>query len=371
MIDSIVCGSCKSSNRELRPQRIEMKRELLEVYVCPVSHSRLSMVGTATDEIIDGELTSTTGSHYVVRQGIAQFLPSALLSDEERETRAEYDATAEQKYDAAVDWLFRSFYENEDEVRERMIDLLRLAPGSRVLEIGSGTGRDSFRIARKLDAKGEFFIQDLSEQMVRKTRDRLTSESKKLGLLPKIRYFVSTARFLPFLDGFFDAVFHFGGFNNFSEPKQTLAEMARVVKRGGRIVFGDESLPPWLEGTEFGEMIITNNPLFKHRAPLECLPLNARDVTLRWILGGCFYLIDFDVGDGPPPVDIDLPHKGWRGGTIRTRYFGRLEGVTPEAREMAILAAKAQGVSVHEWLDSLVRRAAKSDAGGVEKDRLQ
>ena len=101
-----------------------------------------------------GELTSTTGSRYVVRQGIPQFLPSALLSREEQETQAEYDATAEQKYDAAVDWLFRSFYENEDDVRERMIDLLRLAPGSRVLEIGSGTGRDSFRIARKLDAQG-------------------------------------------------------------------------------------------------------------------------------------------------------------------------------------------------------------------------
>ena len=163
-----------------------MKRELLEVYVCPVNHSRLSIAGTAADEVIDGELMSTTGSRYIVSQGVPQFLPSALLTREEQETQAEYDATAEQKDDAAVDWLFRSFYESEDDVRERMVDLLRLAPGSRVLEIGSGTGRDSFRIARKLDAEGELFVQDLSEQMVRKTRDRLASESKKLGLLPKI-----------------------------------------------------------------------------------------------------------------------------------------------------------------------------------------
>ena len=63
--------------------------------------------------------------------------------------------------------------------------------------------------------------------------------------------------------------------------------MTRVVKQGGRIVFGDESLPPWLEGTEFGEMIVTNNPLFKHKLPLEHLPINAREVTLRWLLGGC------------------------------------------------------------------------------------
>jgi len=341
-----------------------MKRELVEVYVCPVSHSRLSVSearSVGPEEVTEGQLVSETGARYEVRQGVPVFLPLTLLSETEQETQTEYDASAEQKYDAAVDWLFQSFYEDEDDVREQMIDLLHLTPAAKVLEIGSGTGRDSFRIARKLGERGEFFVQDLSEQMVLKTCKRLKAESGKLGLSAKIAYFVSTARFLPFPDGFFDAVFHFGGFNNFSEPKKTLAEMTRIVKQGGRVVFGDEALPPWLEGTEFGEMIITNNPLFKHKVPLEYLPLNAREVTLRWVLGGCFYLIDFKVGDGSPPVDIDLPHKGWRGGTMRTRYYGQLEGVTPEARKMAIEAAKAQGVSVHEWLDSLVRKAAKSN----------
>lgn len=343
-----------------------MKRELLEVYVCPVSHSRLSVSGAGpakSEEITEGELASEAGQHYQVRQGVPIFLPSTMLTQMERETQAEYDASAEQKYDAAVEWQFRSFYENEDDVRERMIDLLHLTPDAKVLEIGSGTGRDSFRIARKLSEQGEFFVQDLSEQMIFKTRERLAAEGEKLGFSASINYFVSTARFLPFADGFFDAVFHFGGFNNFSEPKKTLGEMTRIVKKDGRVVFGDEALPPWLEGTEFGEMIITNNPLFKHKVPLECLPENAREVTLRWILGGCFYLFDFKVGDGPPSVDMDLPHKGWRGGTMRTRYYGQLEGVTPEAKKMAIEAARARGVSVHEWLDSLIRSATKSALG--------
>lgn len=336
-----------------------MNRRLLDVYVCPVSHQRLKFSGDhRTEEIIEGDLSSEAGIHYTARDGIPTFLPLDLLSDAERATQAEYDETAEQKYDAAVDWLFRSFYEDEDKVREQMLDLLRLESDSRVLEIGSGTGRDSFRIARRLGEEGAFFVQDLSEQMVRQTRNRLEGEKKDRGLRPAISYFAATARFLPFRDGFFDAVFHFGGFNNFSEPKMTLAEMARVVKRGGRVVFGDESLPPWLTGTEFGEMIVTNNPLFKHRVPLETLPINARSVTLRWILGGCFYLIDFDVGDGPPSLNVHLPHEGWRGGTLHTRYHGRLEGVTAEAREMALAAAKKEGLSVHAWLDAAVRRAA-------------
>ncbi len=342
-----------------------MNRRLLDLYVCPVSHDPLQAPpGEPSEQIIEGEMTSAAGMRYPVHEGIPAFLPLDLLSETERATQAEYDETAEQKYDAAVDWLFRSFYEDEDKVREHMLDLLHLTSDSRVLEIGSGTGRDSFRIARRLGEKGEFFVQDLSEQMVRQTRNRLEAEKKDRGLRPAISYFSATARFLPFRDGFFDAVFHFGGFNNFSEPKATLAEMTRVVRKGGRVVFGDESLPPWLAGTEFGEMIITNNPLFKHKVPLESLPLDAREVTVRWVLGGCFYLIDFSVGDGPPPLDVDLPHKGWRGGTIRTRYHGRMEGVTPEAREMAIAAAKEANVSVHEWLDTIVRRAARSDRPG-------
>jgi ubiquinone/menaquinone biosynthesis C-methylase UbiE len=341
-----------------------MNTKLVELYVCPVSHSRLSVSASKSgndEEIIDGQLTTKTGHRYEIRGGLPLFLPSGKLSEAERATQGEYDASADEKYDAAVDWLFKSFRENEDTVREQMIDLLQLAPSAKVLEIGSGTGRDSFRIAQRLGKEGRFFVQDLSEQMVLKTRERVESHNRKSRLSAQISYFVGTARYLPFSDGFFDAVFHFGGFNNFSEPKKTLAEMTRITRQGGKVVFGDESLPPWLEGTEFGEMMITNNPLFKHKAPLECLPINAREVTLRWILGGCFYLIDFKVGDGPPPVELDLPHKGWRGGTLRTRYYGQLEGVTPEAREMAIAAAKKRGVSVHEWLDSLVRKAASTD----------
>lgn len=337
-----------------------MNRRLLEVYRCPVTREPLALTdGEGEDEIVEAELAASSGTRYAVRAGIPVFVPEEGLTDEERATQVDYDESASEKYDAAVDWQFRVFYEDEDEVRERMVDLLRLEPGAKVLEIGCGTGRDSFRIARRLGADGAFFVQDLSEQMVLKARERLEGGgSEGEG---DLAYFVSTARLLPFPDGYFDAVFHFGGFNNFSEPAQTLGEITRVVRAGGRVVVGDEAVPPWLREHDFGRMLIENNPLFAHHVPLEHLPPNAREVVVRWVIGGCFYLIDYSVGDGPPPVDVDLPHKGWRGGTIRTRYFGRLEGVTPEARELAIAAAKARGVSVHQWLEDLVRREADAD----------
>jgi hypothetical protein len=74
-------------------------------------------------------------------------------------------------------------------------------------------------------------------------------------------------------------------------------------------------------------------------------------------------VIAFRKGDGPPPLDLDLPHQGWRGGTMRSRYFGQLEGVTPEAKALARQAAAKSGVSVHEWLDRLVRSQALLDLG--------
>jgi SAM-dependent methyltransferase len=187
----------------------------------------------------------------------------------------------------------------------------------------------------------------------------LEQDRQQLGLTCDVYYFVSCGSHLPFSDGYFDAVFHFGGFNNFANQKKSMVEIARIVRTGGRVVIGDESLPPWLEGTEFGEIVTTNNPLFRHKIPLDSLPSNAREVVVRWVIGGCFYLIDYTVGEGTPPLNLDLPHKGWRGGTMRTRYFGRLEGVTPEAKEMAIEAARRSGLSLHQWLDTVVRQAAK------------
>ena len=234
-----------------------------------------------------------------------------------------------------------------------------------MLEVGCGTGRDSYRIARRLGAGGELFLQDLSPGMVHTCVKRMQEHDRQMHFKCRLDYSISNATYLPFADNSFDVVFHFGGFNEFSDHKASAAEFARVVKPGGKVLFGDESVGPWLRGTEFEGIVSTNNPLFRHRLPIDVLPECARNVSVRWIMANCFYVISFDKGDGPPPLDLDLPHKGWRGGTMRSRYFGVLEGVTPEAKELARLGAAAAGVSVHEWLDRLVRKQAQEDIGTV------
>jgi ubiquinone/menaquinone biosynthesis C-methylase UbiE/uncharacterized protein YbaR (Trm112 family) len=334
-----------------------MRIERVGDFRCPYSRSALRLTDPVVHDgiVMAGKLVSADNREYPIENGIPNFLDPARLSAIEARTKAEYDLVADEIYDVAVDWQFAAMHEDEDAVRESMVDMLGLSPGAAVLEVGCGTGRDSFRLARRLDATGRLHMQDLSPRMVRACLTKMSDPPRAGTFVCTVDYSVSNAMALPFPDETFDAVFHFGGFNQFGDLKAGAAELARVAKRGGRIVVGDEAVAPWLRGTQFEAIVTTNNALFKAEAPLAALPESARNVTVRWIIGNCFYVIAFDKGDGPPPLNLDLPHKGWRGGTMRTRYFGTLEGVTPEAKALAKDAAARAGTSVHEWLDRLIK----------------
>ncbi|MGB7173752.1 MAG: class I SAM-dependent methyltransferase [Candidatus Acidiferrales bacterium] len=325
----------------------------IEFYRSPDTHSPLRLDGA--------ELVSAEGQRFAVDNGVPNLVWPPELSAIEDKTKREYDRVAEQIYDAALDWQFSALREDEETVRELMVNMLDPKPDARILEVGCGTGRDSFRLARRLNSRGALFMQDLSSNMVHTCVRRMAEYNEQMQFKCALHYSISNATYLPFPSEFFDAIFHFGGFNEFSDHERAAREFARVVKPGGVVLFGDESVGPWLRGTEFGGIVTTNNPLFNHELPLKSLPVCARDVNVRWIMGNCFYVITVRKGDGPPPLDLDLPHKGWRGGTMRSRYFGVLEGVTPEAKELARKAAASAGLSVHEWLDRLVRRQAAED----------
>jgi ubiquinone/menaquinone biosynthesis C-methylase UbiE len=339
-----------------------MKKESLNIYVCPYTQNRFILTEDVRQEvhhIQNGVLCTEAGETYDIQDGIPIFMRSKSLSMAEEKAKAEYDAIAIEKYDNWIDWLFTSFYEDEDRVRDEMVSLLDMKPDIKVLEVGCGTGRDSVRIGRRLNRNGQLFVQDISGNMVRVARNRLESEKANGTLNCFIDYFISTANFLPFSDDYFDGVYSFGSINEFENKEKALLEFSRICKPGGSIVIGDEGVAPWLKGSEYEEIIATNNPIFRHEmVSLAILPKCARKVQVRWVLGNCFYLIKFVKGDGTPALNLDLPHKGFRGGTLRTRYYGRLEGVTLEAKELAYQAAKKRGLSLHQWLDEVVKKSA-------------
>jgi len=329
-----------------------MRRSALEIYRSPIAGERLSVVESGDDAL---EIVDRSGNRFPIVEGVVDFTAGATLARKDEEARRVYDVQAGDIYESAMRWLWQAFKEDEAVVRNSTLDRLDLQPGQRVLEIGCGSGSDSELIAKRL-SHGELFVQDLSKEMVTLCKRRLAS-LRQPSLA--VEYSVAAGRPLPFADNSFDRVFHFGGLNMFSDIGGSLCGMGRVAKPGGKVLVGDESVGPWLRESEYGKIVIKNNPLCEAQAPLEKLPENARDVSLSYIIGGTFYLISFTVGTGVPAIDLDLQHNGTRGGSMRTRYFGQLEGVTVEAKQIAIEAAKASGKSLHAWLNEAVREKAE------------
>ena len=343
-----------------------MKANVPVRYQCPYSRESLTLqlAEIADGEVVSGLLVTPSGIEYPIRDGIPQLIDfrRESLDDAEQRELAFYQSAAAQ-YDATMDWVFKSFNEDEDDVREAMIDQLRLPTCGTVLETGCGTCRDSIRIARRLGVGGHLYLQDLSRNMLSIGKERVDALRRSGAIGCQVDFLTGNAMTLPFPNEFFEAAFHFGGINVFADISQAVAEMARVVKTGGRVVFGDEGLAPWLRKTEYGSILMTSSSMYRHDIPYAAVPPSARDVSVRWMIGNAYYLVAFSVGHGTPPLDLDLAIVGPRGGTHRTRNFGALpEGVTPETKQRVFEAAARQGVSVHEWLEQVLstRLAAES-----------
>lgn len=333
-----------------------MKLWELEYFVSPKERQTLALKGVANEQGEIEEGTLHGGGEFSIVDGIPNFLLPGELSEKALSVASFYDGRSE-TYDQYLHLTFFTHGEDELKIRNGFADALDLKPDSKVLEIAAGSGRDSEIIAQRLGPNGKLFLQDISNGMLQKARKRMS------GCAVPISYALADAGALPHPDNTFDCVFSFGGLGEFPDIRGALAEMVRVCRPGGKIVVGDESIPVWLRSTEFAKILSTTNPQFMAPLPLEHMPLEARDVCVRWVIGGVFYLIEFRVAEGPPTGNFDYPIPGPRGGTLRSRYEGQLEGVTPEAKELAHQARQKRGLSMHAWLEEAVRKAAASDLG--------
>jgi ubiquinone/menaquinone biosynthesis C-methylase UbiE len=251
----------------------------------------------------DGKLlTAPDGTTYDVLDGgiVNMLYPKELLAEDAREQHL-YDQ-AFQRYDRGVSWVFETL-DGSDELatRQFMIGLMGLKPGMSVLEVGAGTGKDSALILEQIRPGGTAVLSDLSPNMLRLATQKLDPQDVD------VHYLLANGAYLPFADDTFDALFHFGGINTFSERKQAFLEMTRVVKPGGKVVIGDESVAPWLRQAETYAMLLAANPLFRAEVPLEDVPANARAFALHYIFGNAFYVMEYVVGETAPQVNVDLP----------------------------------------------------------------
>jgi demethylmenaquinone methyltransferase / 2-methoxy-6-polyprenyl-1,4-benzoquinol methylase len=110
------------------------------------------------------------------------------------------------------------------------ISIARPRPGERVLDIATGSGDLAAALGRKVLPGGEVWITDINRRMLERGRDRLLDA----GLaVPAVQ---CDGERLPFPGAYFDCVTVGFGLRNMTRKEAALAEMARVLKPGGRLV---------------------------------------------------------------------------------------------------------------------------------------
>jgi demethylmenaquinone methyltransferase/2-methoxy-6-polyprenyl-1,4-benzoquinol methylase len=103
-------------------------------------------------------------------------------------------------------------------------------PKMKVLDIAGGTGDLAKAFARRVGPEGEVWLTDINGSMLVEGRDRLLDAGLDLPIAQ------CDAEKLPFAQGTFDRVTVAFGLRNMTHKDMALAEMARVLRPGGRLL---------------------------------------------------------------------------------------------------------------------------------------
>lgn len=131
-------------------------------------------------------------------------------------------------------WLYDAFTDFEPAHHERAVALAEFQPGESVLEVACGTGRATLEIAKRIGGKDKFYAVDLAPGMLRRAQNRL----QHAGLIDQVDTRLADAARLPYPDASIDVLYNAYMFDLVSADDMPviLAEFARVLKPGGRIV---------------------------------------------------------------------------------------------------------------------------------------
>ncbi len=158
-------------------------------------------------------------------------------TDKARRVRGVFDSVAE-SYDVMNDVLSMGLHRAW---KAYTVAVAAVQPGMQVLDIAGGTGDLARAFARQVGEHGRVVLTDINEAMLCVGRDRLLDEGL---VLPTA---ACDAEKLPFAsattDAGFDLVSVAFGLRNMTHKEAALAEMARVVKPGGRLLVLEFSKP--------------------------------------------------------------------------------------------------------------------------------
>jgi len=118
--------------------------------------------------------------------------------------------------------------------RERAVQLARVGPGDRALDVATGTGDLALELARRTSPGGEVIGSDFSAAMLERARRKAHGS---------VRFELGDALALPYPSDSFDAATVGFGARNFADVGRGLRELVRVVRPGGRVVVLEITTP--------------------------------------------------------------------------------------------------------------------------------
>ena len=209
---------------------------------------------------------------------------------------------------------------------------LRSRRVSRVLELAAGTGVVTRALARELPRECEIVATDLNQAML--------DQAAAIGTARAVEWRQADAMQIPFANASFDALVCQFGVMFFPERPKAFAEMRRVLKPGGVLLFNT-----WdrIEDNEFADVVTqalarlfpSDPPRFKARTPHG---YHDTDAIRRDVAAGGFAAARIDTIAARSRADSPrIPAIAYCQGTpLRTEIEARGAGRLAEATESAV-----------------------------------
>jgi ubiquinone/menaquinone biosynthesis C-methylase UbiE len=168
--------------------------------------------------------------------------------------------------------------ESFNAVHARVLSELKARTGRlQVLDVSTGSCNSLYRHGwMELDA--DYTAIDLSETMLRQGSEMMAANGVAVDLV------LGDAVDLPFQSEQFDVVLSYGAVNGLTDPATAIAEMARVAKPGGVLLFLDEQVyesANALERAYFSRVLSSHNVI--HHCPVEAFPDSLTDVVVSQV----------------------------------------------------------------------------------------
>ena len=242
-----------------------------------------------------------------------------------KQTVKEQWSSAAAAWEKSFDW----YTENFAPLMDWMCDAAGITEGSRVLDLGCGSGQPSLTAAQRAGKTGHVLATDISPEMVDAARRAATNAG-----LTNISFREMDAENLELPDATFDSVTFACCLMFCPDPVRAVSEVRRVLKPGGRFsiaVWDDVSRNPFVGviGKSFGTVVPSPPPPPDAPAAFRFAPPGALESVLRE--GG---FEDFKIESRPMMLDYGTFDGYWRMNTeLAAGLKGKLDALPTETVE--------------------------------------